>query len=119
MDFTEVVLASETNAGGEVSPRPTVLDSPAAVEDFASGLEGRLADEIRSAAVDADVPDGQVLVGAVVALGCDVPPGVGVTRTPEGIEVTALKVAKPKQECFAPVTSVSLLTVDADAVTNG
>ena len=118
MDFTEVVLLSETNAGGEVSRQPTVLDSPPP-STTSPRLEGRLADEIRSAAVDADVPDGQVLVGAVVALGCDVPPGVGVTRTPEGIEVTALKVAKPKQECFAPVTSVSLLTVDADAVTNG
>lgn len=119
VDFTEVGLLSETNAGGEVSRRPTVLDSPAAIEDFAAGVEGSLADEIASAAADAEVPEGQVLVGTVVALGCDVPPGVRVTRTPDGIEVTALKVATPKQECFAPVTSVSLLTVDADAVTSG
>ena len=119
VDFTEILLASETNAGGEVSTRPTVLDSPAAIEDFAAGLEGSLADKVSAAAVDAEVPEGRVLVGAVVALGCDVPPGVGVERTEAGLDITALKVAKPKQECFAPATSVVLLTVAADAAAVG
>jgi len=119
VDFTQVELMSETSAGGEVSQRPTVLDSPAAIADFAAGVEGRLAERIETAAAAAEVPEGQVLVGAVVALGCDVPPGVAVTQTPGGLEVTADKVAKPKQECFAPVTSVALLMVNADAVTAG
>ncbi len=119
VDFTEVVLMSETSAGGEVSSQPTVLDSPAAIDDFAGGLEGRLADRIRAAALDAEVPDGRVLLGAVVALGCDVPPGVAVELTPEGLEITALKVTRPKRECFAPVTSVALVTVDALVATAG
>lgn len=119
VDFAEVALLSETSAGGEVSRQPAVLDSPAAIDDFASGVEGRLADRIRTAAVDAEVPEDRVLLGAVVALGCDVPPGVAVELTPEGVEITALKVTKPKRECFAPVTSVALVTVDAEVASAG
>ena len=120
MDFTEVALLSETNAGGEVSQQPTLLDSPAAVTSFAGTLEGRgMADQIKAAVVKADVPEGQALVGTVVAVGCDVPPGVSVDWNGTGLDVTAHKVKKPTKECFAPVTTVSLLTVDADAVTTG
>ena len=120
VDFTEVALLSETNAGGEVSQQPTLLDSPAAVTNFAETLEGRaMGDTIRAAVVKADVPQGHVVVGTVVAVGCDVPPGVSVDWNGTGLDVTALKVKKPSKECFAPVTTVSLLTVDADAVTTG
>ena len=78
-----------------------------------------MADKIKAAVVKADVPEGQALVGTVVAIGCDVPPGVSVDWNGTGLEVTALKVKKPTKECFAPVTTVALLTVDADAVTTG
>jgi len=117
VDFTEVALLSATNAGGEVSTEPTALDSKAAVSEFAASLEGRtLPAEIRAAAAEADVTDARALVGSVVAIGCDVPPGVGVHRTAAGLEVTALKVKEPHKECFAPVTTVVLLLVDADAM---
>ena len=120
VDFTEVALLSETNAGGEVSPQPTLLDSPAAVTSFAGTFEGRsMADQIDAAVVKADVPEGEALVGTVVAVGCDVPPGVSVKWNGTGLEVTAHKVKEPSKECLAPVTTVSLLTVDADAVTTG
>jgi hypothetical protein len=118
VDFTEVALLSETNAGGEVSQQPTLLDSPAAVTSFAGTLDGRtMSAEIKAAVVKADVPEGQALVGTVVAIGCDVPPGVSVDWNGTGLDVTALKVKKPTPECFAPVTTVALLTVPAAAVT--
>ena len=47
------------------------------------------------------------------------PPGVSVEWNGTGLEVTAHKVKEPAKECLAPVTTVSLLTVDADAVTTG
>ena len=120
VDFTEVALLSETNAGGEVSQQPTLLDSPAAVTSFAGTLEGRtMDDKIKAAVVKADVPEGQALVGTVVAIGCDVPPGVSVDWNGTGLDVTAQKVEEPTKECFAPVTTVALLVVDADAVTTG
>jgi hypothetical protein len=120
VDFTEVALLSETNAGGEVSQQPTLLDSPAAVTSFAGTLDGRtMAARIKAAVVKADVPEGRAVVGTVVAIGCDVPPGVSVDWNGTGLDVTALKVKKPTQECFAPVTTVALLTVPAAAVTTG
>jgi hypothetical protein len=62
------------------------------------------------------VPSGQTLLGAVVAIGCDVPPGVTVQHADGGLAITALKVEKPREECFAPVTTVALVAVDADEV---
>ncbi len=64
----------------------------------------------------AEVPDGQLLYGAVVALGCDVPTDFYVTSQPAGISVVAKKVADPKPECFAAMTTVVLVTVSADDV---
>lgn len=120
VDFTEVALLSETNAGGEVSQQPTLLDSPAAVTSFAGTLDGRtMADKIKAEVAKVDVPEGQALVGTVVAIGCDVPPGVSVDGNGTGLEVTALKVKSPTKECFAPVTTVALVLVDSDAVTAG
>jgi hypothetical protein len=117
VDFTEVALLSETNAGGAVSTRPTVLDDPATIATFTSGLEGRtLPGKIRAEARRTTVPGDRVLVGAVVAIGCDVPPGVAVQSAGNGLQITPLKAEKPHLECFAPVTTVALLLVDAAAL---
>ena len=51
-------------------------------------------------------------MGAVVAIGCDVPPGrLGREQGPDGWVVTPHKVPSPLQECFAPVTSVAIVAV--------
>ena len=57
-----------------------------------------------------------MLLGSVVSVGCDVPPGVDVHRTGGGLAITAQKVAAPTKECFAPVTTVALVLVDAAAL---
>jgi hypothetical protein len=120
VDFVQVALLSETNAGGEVSQQPTLLDSPAAVTNFAETLDGRtMAGKIKSAVVKTDVPDGQAIVGSVVAIGCDVPSGVTLVWNGAGLDVTPLKAKQSHQECLAPVTTVALLMVDARAVTTG
>jgi len=120
VDFVQVALLSETNAGGEVSQQPTLLDSPAAVTNFAATLDGRtMAGKIKSAVVKTDVPDGQAIVGSVVAIGCDVPSGVTLVWNGAGLDVTPLKAKQSHQECLAPVTTVALLMVDARAVTTG
>ena len=93
------------------------LDSEAAVHDFTAGFDGgSLAGDVQDQVATTDVPDGQVVAGAVVAIGCDVPPGVTVQRAGDGIEITPLAVTAPKPECFAPVTTVALVLVDADEV---
>lgn len=117
VDFEEVAILHGTAEGGAAETSPVLLDSQAAVDDFASGFTGRqLAEEIRSTYDSTDVPEGKELVAATISVGCDVPPGVTVTEGPEGLRVIGRKVASPMRECFAPVTSVALVLVDAGAV---
>ena len=52
-------------------------------------------------------------MGAVVSIGCDVPPGVDGDQSADGWVFTPQEVARPLQECFAPVTSVALVAVPA------
>jgi hypothetical protein len=115
--FTEVGLPHATAAGGKVDPAAVPLDSPAAVRDFTADLDGgELARDVQDQVAATDVPEGQALVGAVVSIGCDVPPGVAVHDTEDGLQITALAVKAPTVECFAPVTTVALVLVDADHV---
>lgn len=117
VDFTEVGLPHATAAGGEVDTTAVPLDTAGAVQDFTAGFEGgSLAGDVQDQVATTDVPDGQVLAGAVVSIGCDVPPGVTVQRAGSGLQVMPLKVKAPTPECFAPVTTVALVLVDADEV---
>lgn len=117
VEFATVELISQTAAGGRVSEQPTVLADASDVADFAAQFKaGRLGSDIADAVERAAVPEGRVLVGAVVALGCDVPPGVRVQVEGGALTITALPVKSPLQECFAAVTTVALVTVDAGLV---
>jgi len=110
LEFQTVALLSQTAAGGKVDGNAVRLDDQAAREDFVSQFERRGMDrKIQQAIASATVPSGYSLLGAVVAIGCDVPPGVTVTVGPDGYVITAQKVASPRQECFAPVTTVAIV----------
>jgi hypothetical protein len=117
VDATTVAIISVTAAGGTVDTRAVPLPDAAAVRDFGGqfrqpAMVRQLIDKVAST----DVPDGQALVGAVVAIGCDVPPGVTITETDDGVVITADEVPSPMPECFAAVTSVALVLLDADLV---
>ena len=117
VEFTTVELLSQTAAGGRVSERATLLADAEDVADFVAQFKaGKLGGEISDAVESATLPEGQVLVGAVVALGCDVPPGVSVQVADGELTITPLKVKSPLQECFAAVTTVALVSVDASLV---
>ena len=110
LDFQTVALVSQTAAGGTVDGNAVLLDDQAAREDFVAQFERRGMDrKIQQAIASATVPSGYSLLGAVVAIGCDVPPGVIVTQSPDGYVITAQKVPSPLQECFAPVTTVAIV----------
>ncbi len=116
-DVTRVALVSQTAAGGRVGERPVRLDTPAAVHRFTAPFRGgTLAGKVAAAVRRADVPPGRVLLGAVVAVGCDIPPGVRVVGSGPGLRLVATPVRQPKQECFAPVTTVAVVSVPAGAV---
>jgi hypothetical protein len=104
---TQVALVTGTSAGGEVTTALTVLADEAAVRTYADqfrndGFQG----EIVAAARKADVPEGQQLAAAVVAIGCEVP--TKVFGTEDDLRVV---LPSPTKECFAPITTVALVLV--------
>ncbi|KQZ67169.1 hypothetical protein [Nocardioides sp. Root151] len=117
VDFDEVAILHATAAGGETSAAPVVLDSDAAVADFVAPFtRGDLGQQVQTTYDATKVPDGRTMVGSVISIGCDVPPGVTVSAA-DSLTITPKKVASPLPECLAPVTTVALVLVDSDAVT--
>lgn len=111
---SSVELIHQSAVGGHTGD-PVVLDSQSAIDDFVSQFtRDEFAEKVARAAQSTKVAEGQQLFGAVVSVGCDVPPGVNVS-VGDKVEITAQKVADPLQECYVPVTTVALVTVDAPA----
>jgi hypothetical protein len=109
-----IAIVSQTAAGGEVDLNAVPVDDDAALSEFTAQFNRAGLDEkIATAVAGATVPEGYTVMGAVVAIGCDVPPDVSVERGPDGWVVTPHKVPSPLQECFAPVTSVAIVAVPA------
>ena len=93
-----------------------MLDSQKAVEEFAGQFSG---DQMRNALARqyarADLPNGEVMLGAVVDVSCQPPSELQVEKTKRGIEVTATtKVSKV--QCLVPVTTVALVSVPEAAI---
>jgi hypothetical protein len=106
---TQVALLTGTSAGGEVTTEPTVLADGAAVQEYADQFRNdELGGEIVAAAEKAEVPEGQQLAAAVVAVGCEVPTRVVATGTDEDVALHAV-LPSPTKECFAPITTVALV----------
>lgn len=112
----EVVFVSESAVGGNVLSTATPIDSDAALQEFAEQFEDpRMGDRLAAEAADIDVPEGESLVAAVVALACDSPTEVSVEHTPAGLQVSSPPVKTDKQ-CLVPVTTVALVTVPESAL---
>jgi len=86
------------------------------VQEFISEFSEGLQTAVQGVVQSTEVPDKMLLYGAVVAVGCDSPSEVAVTAGDSGLQINALKVANPKPECFAPMTTVALVLVPASAV---
>jgi hypothetical protein len=109
-----IAILSQTAAGGRVDLNAVPVDDAAARQQFTAQFERRGLDtKIAQAVAEATVPEGYTVMGAVVAIGCDVPPDVAVSQSEDGWVFTPLKVASPLQECFAAVTSVAIVAVPA------
>jgi ABC-type glycerol-3-phosphate transport system substrate-binding protein len=109
-----IAIVSQTAAGGEVDLNAVPVDDDAALQDFAAQFNrAGLEEKIATAVAGAKVPEGYTVMGAVVAIGCDVPPDVSVEQGPDGWVLRPHKVPSPLQECFAPVTSVAVVAVPA------
>jgi len=109
-----IAIVSQTAAGGEVDLNAVPVDDDAALQEFTAQFNtAGLEEKIATAVAGANVPEGYTVMGAVVSIGCDVPPDVSVEQGPDGWVVTPHKVPSPLQECFAPVTSVAIVAVPA------
>jgi hypothetical protein len=105
-------LISTTGGGGHVSTSATLLDSKAHIRGFtqqfrAPGMASQIVAAVRQA-----TKSGYLVYGAVVAIGCDRPPGADVSLDGSGsVKLVAREVASPLPECLAAVTSVAIASV--------
>ncbi|MFC6046036.1 hypothetical protein [Nocardioides hankookensis] len=112
-EVTQVALLTGTSAGGEVATEPTPLPDAEAVEKYAAQFRNdELQGDIVTTAEQTEVPDGQQLAAAVVAVGCEVPEEVVGTGSGDDLALHA-PVPSPTKECFAPMTTVALVLVPA------
>ena len=73
--------------------------------------DARMVRELRLAAEGAQIPDGQSLLAAVVAIGCDPPAAEQIeVDVRDGAPTVAAAAQKSDRQCFAPMISVALVT---------
>ena len=103
-------LISMTAAGGKATPVATPLDTEAQVARFTAQFRmPAIRHRIRAAVAGSSTSGDRALVGQVVAVGCDRPPGVDVVANADGrVELVPHEVASPLQECLAAVTTVAI-----------
>lgn len=117
VEFELVEMLTETAAGGKVDPQAMPLGDVVAIQGFSKQFEDEAMQTRLIGLLDrVEIPDGKALYGAVVAIGCEAPPGVVVTSTDRGLEIKAQEAPSPDKQCFAPMTSVALVLVDEDVV---
>ena len=105
-------LISMTGGGGRVSQTASELDTPAQVRAFTSQFRvPAITHQIMAAVTKAELR-GQPVFGAVVAIGCDRPPGVDVITDSAGrVQIVPHEVASPLPECLAAVTTVAIVSI--------
>lgn len=119
-DSSLVAIADETAAYLPHAPRhPVRIADDAGLDDFLASLEeesdSSLAADLR--AQISRVPEGEVLVGGIVAQGCDIPGSAALEQSGDRISLVATDLpATPRPECVAAVTTVAIVAVDFDDV---
>lgn len=115
LDYEVLGILSETAAGGVVTQTLTPVPGPDELAAFTEQFDSdTLREDLASMVQDHEPRVGYVVGAAVVAIGCDVAPGVTVVAADDGFAVHADKVTDPLPECFAPVTSVAVVEVPQD-----
>lgn len=117
VDFELAEMVTETAAGGKVDPEAIALGDEVAVQEFSKQFESEAMQARLLGLIDTiKVPEGKALYAAVVAIGCEVPPGVVVTSTDTGLRIEAQPTPSSPRECVAAMTSVALVLVDEEIV---
>jgi hypothetical protein len=99
----EVTLVHATAGRGQPEERATDVtdraDLTAYVAQFSDVLAAKVTRAVRTS--------GSPVLAQVVSVGCDVPPGARL----EGDVLVPAAVTAPREECFAPVTTVAIAGV--------
>ena len=105
-------LISMTGGGGRVSTVASELDTPAQVRAFTAQFRVPAVTHRITSTVEKAQSSGHPVFGAVVAVGCDRPPGVDVILDGSGrVEIVPREVASPLPECLAAVTTVAITSI--------
>jgi hypothetical protein len=109
-------LISMTGAGGQVQATATQLSSKPDLKAFARQFRvPAMWHRIENEVGDRLGKPGQQLVGQIVAVGCDRPPGADVMVNGDGdVILVPREVASPLEECLAPVTTVAVAVLPAN-----
>jgi hypothetical protein len=104
----DVHLISVPAAGGLTSRTASPLNTADQLAGFTRQFRVP-AMEHRIRALVASLRGGDDIEGAVVAVGCDVPPGATADVSDSGaVTIVPQKVRNPLQECLVPVTTVAI-----------
>lgn len=105
-------LISQTGGGGRVSTNASLLGTKTQVQAFTQQFrQPGLGHQITAAVAQAR-QSGHLVFGAVIAIGCDRPPGADVSLDSSGdVQIVPREVASPLPECLAAVTTVAIASV--------
>jgi len=111
----KVHLISLTGAGGgQPTGTASPLNTPEQIATFSKQFRSP-AMESRIRALTAKVGSGDDVSGAVVAVGCDRPPGAAVQVDGDGrVLITPYDVESPLEECLVAVTTVAIAVIPQD-----
>ena len=111
--FELVEMVTETAVGGTIVPEATAVPDQLALQGFAGQFEDdRMLTRLTQVLDGLEVPDDKAAYAAVVAIGCEVPPEVTVSRTDTQLVIADADLTPEQSECFAPMTSVAVVLVD-------
>ncbi|ANH36861.1 hypothetical protein I601_0409 [Nocardioides dokdonensis FR1436] len=105
-------LVTATESGDGPDTHAVALEGTRALDAFVAGFSDGLAREVRSAATDLEVRDGEQLAGQVVAVGCDEPSGVEALAAEGGVVLEPGPVPSPGRQCLAAMTTVALVVLE-------
>lgn len=112
-------LVTATDAGEVAGEVAVAVGDDAAMDAFTADLGEGLADDVVEAADALEVGGDEELAAQVVAIGCDEPTSVTARRTPAGVVLEPGPVPSPGRQCFAAMTTVAVVVLEAGTLSAG
>lgn len=112
-------LVTATDAGEGPGEVAVPVGDDAALAGFTADFTEGFASDVVEAAAALEVEGDEELAAQVVAIGCDEPTSVAARRTPAGVVLEPGPLPSPGRQCFAPMTTVAVVVLEAGALSAG